>query len=526
MDLLLDVDIAVDLCARRDPYCEAADRATAKCLRHGGRLWLYCGSADALEHATREALRSGHAYAGSAVSDDPLAEETRDRLAHFCADKHWLSALAAEGPLFAGEDPQGERLVRAMDRFGEGTIALLTRNRHRLRAYPDRCITPEDYCSSEGSDRRLDLVDLRTQQDAIRPRLEQDLHRVLHHGRYILGDEVRRLECELADYVGVGHGIGVSSGTDALLVALLALEVGPGDEVITSAFSFFATAEMIVLIGARPVFVDIDPRTYNIDAGRIESAITSKTRAIIPVSLYGQCPDMDAIAAVAARHGLPVIEDAAQSFGATYKGRRSGGLTTVGCTSFFPSKPLGCYGDGGACFTDDDDLARRMRQIADHGQDGRYHHVRIGINGRLDTLQAAVLRAKLALFPREVEARARIGGRYTERLADSVGTPCIEPHNTSVYAQYTIQVADRDGLAARLAASGVPTAVHYPLPLTRQPCLARFAVGVPRAEAAAERVLSLPMSAWLTEGQQDRVLAAVEVALRDQGPTIGFAGSR
>lgn len=371
----------------------------------------------------------------------------------------------------------------------------------------------------------MQFIDLNAQQQRIGADVHARMEAVLAHGRYILGPEVAELEARLADYVGVRHCVGVSSGTDALLVALMALDIGPGDEVITTPFTFVATAEVIALLGAVPRFVDIDPVTYNIDPARIEAAVGPKTRAIMPVSLYGQCADMDPINAVADRHGLPVIEDAAQSFGATYKGRRSGGLSTIGCTSFFPSKPLGAYGDGGACFTDDEQLAERMRQAMNHGQDKRYSHPRLGINGRLDTLQAAVLLAKLAIFPDEVERRASVGARYTELLrargagslkdtADGLLTPHVEPHNTSVFAQYTLQADDRDTVIARLKAQDIPTAVHYPIPLNRQGAYAHFCCPdcTPNADRAAARVLSLPMHPYLSAQDAERVADAVTSA--------------
>nr|WP_279512405.1 DegT/DnrJ/EryC1/StrS family aminotransferase [Candidatus Thiosymbion oneisti] len=358
----------------------------------------------------------------------------------------------------------------------------------------------------------MQFIDLQAQYRQLKEQIDTRIRRVLDHGRYILGPEVAELEARLAEYVGVRYCIGISSGTDALLVSMMALGIGSGDEVITTPFTFIATGEAIALLGARPVFVDIDPRTYNIAPDLIEAAITPRTRSIVPVSLYGQCAEMDAINAVARRHGLPVIEDAAQSFGATYRGRRSCALSTIGCTSFFPSKPLGCYGDGGACFTDDEALAVRIRRLSVHGQDRRYHHPLIGINGRLDTLQAAVLLAKLEVFPQEVEARERIGRRYTERLADSVQVPYVEPYNRSVYAQYTIRVQARDRLAERLREVGIPTAVHYPVPLPSQPALKDPNAQVPNATAAARRVLSLPMSPWLTESDQDAVIEQVRAA--------------
>ncbi|QIK37759.1 DegT/DnrJ/EryC1/StrS family aminotransferase [Caldichromatium japonicum] len=370
------------------------------------------------------------------------------------------------------------------------------------------------------------FIDLKTQYAHIAQDLRARIDAVLDHGQFILGPEVRELEERLAEFVGVRHCIGVASGTDALLIAMLALEIGRGDEVITPAFSFIATAETIALLGARPVFVDIDPVAYTLDPNKLETAITSRTRAIIPVSLYGQCAEMDTINAIAARHGIAVIEDAAQSFGALYRGRRSCALSAIGCTSFFPSKPLGAYGDGGACFTNDDRLAQAIREIRDHGQDRRYHHRRLGLNGRLDTLQAAVLLAKLAVFPEEIAARARIGARYTELfqahgvVGSDVGgapllTPHVHPHNQSVYAQYTIQVEERDEVAARLAQQGIPTAVHYPLPLPEQPVFSGLAQGDhPVSTAVAQRVLSLPMHPYLDEATQERIVIAVMQAAR------------
>jgi len=363
----------------------------------------------------------------------------------------------------------------------------------------------------------IEFIDLKTQQQRILPDLERRMKAVLAHGQYIMGPEIAELETKLAAYAGVRHCLAVASGTDALLVALMALGIGHGDEVITSPFTFIATGEMIALVGATPVFVDIDPRTFNIDPSKIEAAVTSRTKAIMPVSLYGQCADFDAINAVAARHSLPVIEDACQSFGATYKGRRSCALSTIGCTSFFPSKPLGCYGDGGACFTDDDEIAARMRQIRVHGQDRRYHHPVLGINGRMDTLQAAILLAKLALFDEEVAARARIGARYTEMLQSAVDTPWIAPDNSSVYAQYTVQVNNRDEVQKQLGDQGVPTAVHYPVPLHLQPVFAGLGLqqgSFPVSEAVGDRVMSLPMHPYLTEDTQRQIVDALRGAIK------------
>jgi UDP-2-acetamido-2-deoxy-ribo-hexuluronate aminotransferase len=369
----------------------------------------------------------------------------------------------------------------------------------------------------------MDFIDLKTQYRRIKPSVDARIARVLEHGAYVMGPEVGELEQALARYCGTRHCVSVASGTDALMIALMALEIGPGDEVVTVPFTFFATAEAIALVGATPVFVDIDPRTYNMDPAQLEAAITPRTKAVMPVSLYGQCADFDAINAIACRHGLPVIEDAAQSFGASYKGRRSNALSLIGATSFFPSKPLGAYGDGGALFTDDDRLAQLMREIRLHGQDRRYHHPRLGLTGRLDSIQAAVLLAKLEVFDEEVAARIRLGARYGELLGEAfadapekIRTPHVEPFNDCVYAQYTIEVADREGFEARMKALGVPTAVHYPSPLHLQPALAHLGLGegrYPASEAAARRVISLPMHPYLTEADQVLVAQAVRRAV-------------
>jgi UDP-2-acetamido-2-deoxy-ribo-hexuluronate aminotransferase len=363
----------------------------------------------------------------------------------------------------------------------------------------------------------MEFVDLKAQYRRLKPRIDARLHAVLDHGRFILGPEVQELEARLASRVGAHHAIGCASGTDALLLALMALGVGPGDEVITSPFTFFATGEMTTLLGATPVFVDIEPVAYNIDPAQIEAAITPRTRAILPVSLYGQPAEMDAIDEIAARHNLPVVEDAAQSFGALYKGRHSGNLSTIGCTSFFPSKPLGCYGDGGACFTSDDALAQAMFELRNHGQAARYLHTRIGVNGRLDTLQAAVLLAKLDIFDEELIARCEAADRYTALLKDAVHTPRVLPGRTSAWAQYTIEVDDRDAVEKSLHAAGIPTAVHYPMPLHLQPVYAPLGLErgrYPVAERVAERVLSLPMHPYLEPEEIERVCNAVKNAVR------------
>src|SRR5438552_210012 len=360
----------------------------------------------------------------------------------------------------------------------------------------------------------MEFTDLKTQYRALQGEIDARMRRVLEHGQYILGPEVRELEEKLASYTRAKHCITVASGTEALLIALMALDIKPGDEVITTPFTFVATAEMMVLLGAKPVFVDVEEETANIDAARIETAITPRTRAIMPVALYGQPADMDGINAVATRHGIPVIEDAAQSFGATYKGRRSCALSAIGCTSFFPSKPLGCYGDGGAMFTDDAALAQAMREIRVHGQSGRYHHTRIGIAGRMDTLQCAIVLAKLDAFEQEIIARHAAAERYSQMLAPHAERIAVigpKAHQSSVYAQFTVRVRNREHVQKILKADGIPTAVHYPAPIHRQPAYVPWSAGAdcPVAERLAKEVLSLPMHAYLDEATQSRIAAAL-----------------
>jgi UDP-2-acetamido-2-deoxy-ribo-hexuluronate aminotransferase len=367
----------------------------------------------------------------------------------------------------------------------------------------------------------MDFIDLKSQYQRLKADIDAGIQRVLDHGQYILGPEVAELEEKLAAYTGSKYCISVANGTDALQIAQMALGIGPGDEVITPGFTYIATAETVALLRAKPVYVDIDPRTYNLDPALLEAAITPRTKAIVPVSLYGQCADFDAINAIAAKHGIPVIEDAAQSFGATYKGRKSCNLTTIACASFFPSKPLGCYGDGGAIFTNDDALAKVMRQIARHGQDRRYHHIRVGVNSRLDTLQAAILLPKLAVLDEELKARQQVAESYNTMLKCHnresgnlspliIQTPYIESHNTSAWAQYTVQVPDREQLQEKLKQAGIPTAVHYPIPLNKQPAVAEATAQLPVGDSVSQRVMSLPIHPTIDINDQIKISVIIK----------------
>jgi len=340
---------------------------------------------------------------------------------------------------------------------------------------------------------------------------------VMSSARYILGKETEELEEELEKFVGVKHALGVSSGTDALLLAMMALGINAGEEIITTPFTFIATAETIACLGAKPVFVDIDPQTYNIDTSKIESVITDRTKAIMPVSLYGQMADMDSINAIAEKHILAVIEDAAQSFGATQNGKKSCSVSTIGCTSFFPAKPLGCFGDGGGVFTNDEELFLKMKAMRVHGQVKRYTHKYIGMGGRLDNIQAAILGVKLRYYRRDIKRRQEVAERYNNLLQGFVPAPIVAAKNDSVWAQYTIRVAQRDKIQECLKDKGVPTAVHYPIPVHLQECFAYLGHkkgDFPFAEKAANEVMSLPMNSYLTQEEQEYIINALLKSLQ------------
>ncbi len=510
MDLLLDVNIVIDLCAPRLQWHGEARSVLNRCAEDSGRVWLYAGSVQTLVYNLFKEIKLVRPNFSAKVAMQLAQQE----LADFASDKQWLAALAGEGNVFDAKDPEDEQLIRALNRFAPGKMILITRDQLLIDRKDPFILSPAQYLSRLPEAKSIDFIDLKTQQAIIRPALENNIHRVLHHGQYIMGPEVRELEEKLEGYIGAKHCITVASGTEALLISLMALGIKPGDEVITTPFTFVATAEVIALIGAIPVFVDVQPDTCNIDPNLIEAAITPKTKAIMPVSLYGQVADMDEINAIAARHGnIPVIEDAAQSFGASYKGRKTCNLSTIGCTSFFPSKPLGCYGDGGAIFTNDDTLAKIMREIRVHGQERRYYHTRIGVGGRMDTLQCAVVLAKLEGFDWEIEQRIAAGALYMNLFSNVtfVTLPVVRPDRSSVWGQFTIQVNNRDAVLENLKLAGIPTAVHYPVPLHRQPAYqtsCRIAGTLKESDFVASRVVSLPMHPYLKKTDIQRIVDA------------------
>ncbi len=513
-NLVFDVNVILDLWLSRvsvelqqDISRLLADTQVDTC-----QCWVSSSSLSGLEFMTRAELEK----TGMPAVD--AHHTTRALLRELMQNVRFLSNFGFHqiDVLLGDTDLEDAQIVLAASELRGATAIVTNKKRFETGGKIDQ-VSPAEarlWLQTTGDSNPIDFIDLKAQQDAIRPELERNIHRVLNHGQYILGPEVKKLEEKLALYTRAKHCITVASGTEALLIALMAIGVAPGDEVITTSFSFIATVEVIVLLGAKPVFVDIEPDTCNINASRIEAKITTKTKAIMPVSLYGQPADMDEINAVATKYQLMVIEDAAQSFGATYKGKKSCNLSTIGCTSFFPSKPLGCYGDGGAIFTNDDALAQAMCEIRVHGQSKRYVHTRVGVGGRMDTLQCAVVLAKLTRFDWEVERRLKIGGCYNKLLAGKVSTVTQRADRTSVFAQYTVFVEDRDKVQAAFKEANIPTAVHYPIPMHLQPAYAGLCCSdcSPESMQAAKTVMSLPMGPNLGIEDQQKIVSALRLS--------------
>ena len=360
---------------------------------------------------------------------------------------------------------------------------------------------------------KIDFANLQLQYQTYKDKIDSNIQAILNKSNYILGEEVDLLEQELQSFTGAKYAISCSSGTDALLLALMAIDIQPDDEIITTPFTWISTAEMMALIKAKPVFVDIEPDTYNMDANLIEAAITKKTKAIMPVSLYGQPADMDAIQAIADKYNLKVIIDGAQSFGSTYNNKTDSNLGDISTTSFFPSKPLGCYGDGGAVFTNNEEYANKIKLLRVHGQNKRYHHKYIGIGGRLDTMQAAILLAKIPHFKKELKAGKKVADHYTSGLSQILQTPVIKPNRSSAWAQYTLRVKNRDTLQPKLKENGIPTSVFYPIPLHLQECFRYLNYkqnDFPISEKASNEVISLPMNSFLTSEQINYIISHIK----------------
>lgn len=523
MDLLMDVDTVLELCIPESRYHEQVKSAKQSCLKQGCRVWLYVGSVQRLSDSLRAVFLENSIITKDNQTVDTIAQTASERLTECTRDICWLASLAGEGNVFAAEDIEAEQLLRAIERFPTGSIKILTQNRVLLRDEAEKAISPEKYCEQSRESAKVAFIDLKAQQDVIRSGLEKNIHKVLHHGRYILGPEVQELETQLADYVGVKHAVGVSSGTDALLMVLMALGVGPGDAVFTSPFTFIATAEIISLLGATPVFVDIDPRTYNLDPAHLAQAIKAleehntesyplpenymdlTPKAVIPVDMFGLPADYDPILKIADEKGLFVLEDAAQGLGGVYKGRKAGSLGHAAATSFFPAKPFGCYGDGGAVFTDNDELASVFRSIRVHGKgDDKYDNIRIGLNSRLHTMQAAVLLAKFEIFKKELLQKDKLATVYSKQLLQKNSTltvPLVPEGLQSAWAQYSVLAGNnRMQLQEKLKNAGIPTAVYYQKPLHLQTAYTSLGYSMADfkiSEEISDRIFSLPMHAYI-----------------------------
>lgn len=545
-DVILDVEVAVDVLADDRPHGPAAKAAVDRVLHDQGRVWLVAATLPLLLDRLREAMETGAEKQGKKLPREIASSRARERLRNFLGTAGVLSSYGfdAEAALKT-EAPVRALILRAADAFAED-VAVLSRE-PALVASDKRVVALKDFVdrgySRAGTGRTIPFVDLARQQPRILTRLEKGVSTVLRHGQYIMGPEIEALERRLADYVGVKHAVSCASGTDALLLALMAYGVGPGDAVFTSPFTFISTAEVISLLGATPVFVDIEPRTFNMDPDCLAKAIRAlrrgdpaiyplplhpgghaaplRPKAVLPVDLFGIPADYRKIYTIAAEEKLFVIEDAAQSFGAEYHGRRAGSLGDIGCTSFFPAKPLGCYGDGGAIFTQSGDLAEKLISLRIHGKGkDKYDNDRIGLNARMDTLQAAVLLPKLEILPEEITARNRAAAGYTERLSrlPALLTPRVPDGVRSAWAQYSILTDRRGDIQSGLKAKGIPTAVYYPKPLHLQTAYADLGYregDFPESESASRRILSLPMHPYLTDEQITRITREIQHVLMD-----------
>ncbi len=523
MKILFDTDVIVDLCLQRSPVYEETLQALDLCRSGNVTIYLYVGSIQSILRALSDSLaKQDCVESGNLEQHDIYARKAAQLLGKHIHGFLLHSALSDDWNGFQDDKPETVQLQRATRRLGEDAL-LITGNEKLLESFP-QAIRPSEFISrmssGAGDSTPLQFCDLSRQLDSFRPEMEKAVLNVVESAAYINGPAVGALEKELSDFLGGGvESIACSSGTDALLIALMALGVQPGDEVIVPDFTFIATGEVVSLLGAIPVFCDVDPETFNIKPELLEGLINKKTAGIMPVSIFGQCADFDAIQTIADKHGIWVLEDGAQSFGAEYKGRKSCTITQVSTTSFYPAKPLGCYGDGGAIFTSDTNLAGRIRVILNHGQDKRYHHSRIGINGRMDTVQAAIVSVKLKTFAEEIELRNQIAHHYSNLLAHIVKTPVVREGNTSVWAQYTVLHDSREAIRSSLADAGIPTTVHYPVPLHRQQAFSylweqkggdRPLPSCPVTESLSERVFSLPMHSFLSKKEAERV--AIEIS--------------
>lgn len=499
MNYLIDLNIIFDYYnnQRREMFPDSIKALDSLINDDKINVYISSSSIDNLEFTKAQELKREFGFASKIVLENFL----KDVLNKF---------KIAKTPSYLELDYQDIEDSQVISSAKAINAKVITRDKGMLERYPDITLTPSAFILHP-STFNIDFANLQKQYFMYQSELEQEMDKVLNNASYIMGDAVTKLENSLEEFTGAKYAISCSNGTDALLLAMMALDIKPGDEIITTPFTFIATAETIAFLGATPVFVDIDEKTYNIDPSKIEAAITSKTKAIMPVSLYGQPANMDTIQAIATTHNLKIIIDGAQSFGSTYDGKRDSNLGDISTTSFFPAKPLGCFGDGGAVFTNDDELATKMKSLRVHGQSKRYHHKYIGMGGRLDTLQAAVLNVKLKHYPKDLALRDEVASKYTKAMQNKTNLilPFVDEKSTSAWAQYSVRVKNRDAVQSSLKEKGIPTAVHYPMPLHLQECFAYLGYqkgDFPISEIVSQEIMSLPMNPYVSDEEIDYIV--------------------
>ena len=496
MNYLLDVNIILDYFNdRRREQFKTSIEAFNYCYEKNENIFLSSSSFDNIAFLKIKELKEEKGYS-TKKSKELVAE-----IINFLIDKFKIAKTPSYMEIDY-EDIEDSQIIASAKAIN---AKVITRDKGMLKKYSNIAITPQDFLENRENKNNIDFANLKKQYFMYQPELEEEMDKVLNNSSYIMGSAVKELEENLETFTGAKNAITCSSGTDALLLAMMALDIKPDDEVITTPFTFIATAETIAFLGAKPVFVDIDEKTYNIDPSKIEAKITSKTKAIIPVSLYGQPSDMEAIEAIAKKHNLKVIVDGAQSFGSSFNGVSDSNLGDISTTSFFPAKPLGCFGDGGAVFTNSDELAQKIKSLRVHGQSKRYHHKYIGMGGRMDTLQCAIVDVKLKHYKKDLALRQEVASKYSEALKDKeLVLPFLDERATSAFAQYSVRVKDRDAVQARLKEQGIPTAVHYPMPLHLQECFAYLGYkkgDFPISEAVSEEIMSLPMNPYVSDDE-------------------------
>jgi UDP-2-acetamido-2-deoxy-ribo-hexuluronate aminotransferase len=494
MNILLDNNIIIDILSPKRRVLFKKSGSIYKLVQESNEYNFYISSSsiDNIEYILMKELKE----------QLDLINKNILKIVHLAIEKLLKKILIAKTPSYIEldyDDIEDSQIIASAKAVN---AKVVTRDVDMLKKYPDIAISPSDFLQ-QNKKNQIDFANLKKQYFMYQSELEQEIDKVLNNTSYIMGDAVTKLEKNLEKFTGAKYAITCSSGTDALLLAMMALDIQADDEIITTPFTFIATAETIAFLGAKPVFVDIDEKTYNIDVSKIEEKITSKTKAIMPVSLYGQPADIEAIQNIAKKHNLKVIIDGAQSFGSTYNGKTDSNLGDISTTSFFPAKPLGCFGDGGAVFTNNENLATKMKSLRVHGQSKRYHHKYIGMGGRMDTMQCAIVDVKLKYYKKDLALRQEVASKYTQALKDKdLILPFIDENTTSAFAQYSIRVKNRDELQAKLKEQGIPTAVHYPMPLHLQECfkhLGHKKGEFPISEIVSNEIMSLPMNPYVSD---------------------------